>query len=93
MQVNVLLTDRESQKFLEAYHATHYRSRAAYARKLLLGKPVTVISRNQSLDDFIEIAFKLRKDLHLLSSKEAFSAVEKQANKSTKQVPGGDRAR
>jgi hypothetical protein len=78
LQINVLLGERESVKFLLAYKATIYRSRAAYARKLLLGKPVTVITRNRSLDDFIETAVRLRRDLRLLLSKEGFTVTEKE---------------
>lgn len=77
LQINVSLKEHEYEKFNQAYQATNYRSKAAYARKLLLGKPVTVLCRNRSLDDFIETAVQLRKDLKLLLSKDTFTAPEK----------------
>jgi hypothetical protein len=77
LQINVSLKEHEYEKFNQAYYGTNYRSKAAYARKLLLGKPATVLYRNRSLDDFIETAVQLRKDLKLLLSKETFTAQEK----------------
>ncbi len=74
----ITMKKEEYDKFMESYSTTLCRSRSEYARKLLFGKPVKVISRNRSLDDFIEIGVKIRKDLKLLLSKDMFSEAEKQ---------------
>src|ERR1700759_2933235 len=77
VKVTVALTSQELEILMKAFNATGYRSRSAYVRKLLLKKPAKVNYRNRSLDDFIEIAVKLRKELKLLLEKEAFSEMEK----------------
>jgi len=77
-KVAINLTADEYNVFIRAYEATTYRSLSTYGRKLLLGKPVTTIIRNRSLDDFIELAVKIRKELKLLLGKECFSATEKE---------------
>lgn len=76
-QINISLKEREYGKFILAYKATAYRSKAAYARKLLLGKPPTVLHRNRSLDEFIETGVQLRKELKLLSAKDTLTTEEK----------------
>lgn len=77
-QLNISLHQDEYDKFVKAYKNTIHRSKSSYARKLILGKPVTVVYRNRSLDDFIESAVKIRKDLKLLLSKETFTVAEKE---------------
>lgn len=77
-QLNISLQESDYEKFVQAYKRTVYRSKSSYARKLLLGKPVALISRNRSLDDFIELGVKVRKDLRLLLGKETFSPGEKE---------------
>jgi hypothetical protein len=78
-QLNISLQESDYEKFVQAFKKTVYRSKSSYARKLLLHKPVALISRNRSLDDFIELGVKLRKELRLLLDKETFSPVEKEA--------------
>ena len=77
-QLNISLQESDYEKFVQAYKRTVYRSKSSYARKLLLGKPVALISRNRSLDDFIELGVKLRKELRLLLEKDTFSPIEKE---------------
>ena len=77
----VFLTQTEFEVFMKGYEESADRSKSAYGRKLLLGKPVTIKTRNRSVDDFIEIAVKLRKDLKILLSKETFTGQEKEALK------------
>jgi len=76
-QINISLQQEEYDKFVNSYKTTVYRSKSSYARKLLLGKPVEIKYRNRSLDDFIEWAVKVRKELKLLLSKESLTATEK----------------
>jgi hypothetical protein len=71
------MKEEEYQKFIKAYQSTVYPSISAYARKQLLRKPVEVIYRNRSLDDFIESSVKIRKDLQLLLARDQFTFMEK----------------
>lgn len=68
----------DHERFMAGYKKTIYRSVSEYARKLLLGVPPTVIYRNRSLDDLIETAVLLRRDLLTLVSKDSFTASEKE---------------
>lgn len=68
----------EYGSFLKGFGRTLYKKKSHYARKLLLGEPVTVIYRNHSLDDFIEMAVGLMKDLRLYVSMETLSVTEKE---------------
>ncbi|HLZ86464.1 MAG TPA: hypothetical protein VKQ52_04475 [Puia sp.] len=77
-KLGIPMTEEEHQAFMKGYKATVYRSISAYARKLLLGKPVQLIYRDRSLDDFIETAVKLRKELKLLLAKDSFTPSEKE---------------
>ena len=72
------MRERDSEEFDRAYQNTIYRNKSQYARKLLLGKPVTVICRNRSLDDFIEMAVEIKKDLKTLLTMEVFTSAEKE---------------
>lgn len=71
------MSSEELEQFLRAYKSTIYRSRNAYAKKLVLGEPVKVLFRDRSLDDFIELGVKIRKDLKLLLCKNSFTEAEK----------------
>jgi hypothetical protein len=75
--LNVYLNERDYKAFEQAYAATSHRSHSSFARALLIRKPVKIIYRNRSVDDFIETAVKLRKELKLLLSRETFSQEEK----------------
>lgn len=68
----------EYASFLKGFSRTLYKKKSHYARKLLLGEPVTVIYRNHSLDDFIEMAVGLMKELRLFASMETLSVSEKE---------------
>jgi hypothetical protein len=71
------MSERDFQKFEEAWKNTLCRNRSQYVRKMLLGKPVTVHLRNRSLDEFIEIAVKIRKDFAEILSTPLLTANEK----------------
>ncbi|HEY4109780.1 hypothetical protein [Puia sp.] len=77
-KVNVNLDITEYEDFIKAFQGTTCRSLSAYGRKLLLAKPVHIIYRNRSLDDFIELAVKLRKDFKILLAKDYLSPLEKE---------------
>ena len=81
-EIYTYLRDDEYQQFMAAFEKSLYRKISAYSRNLLLGKPVKVIHRNRSLDDFIEMGVGLRKDLRRVLSMEIFSSTELQELKS-----------
>ena len=61
--VNLRLTPEEHDKMLAAQRKTTSKTLSAYARKLLLGKPVTVIFHDQSKDNTLEQLASLRGEL------------------------------
>jgi hypothetical protein len=72
------MSEKDFQKFDEARKNSLCRNRSQYMRKMLLGKPVTIHCRNSSLDDFIEIAVKLRKDFAAILAATSLSPNEKE---------------
>jgi hypothetical protein len=72
------MSAKDFQKFEEACKNSLCRNRSQYMRKMLLGKPVTVHTRNSSLDDFIEIAVKIRKDFAAILAIASLTPDEKQ---------------
>jgi hypothetical protein len=77
-KLGIPMTEEEYLAFMKGYNATVYHSISAYARKLLLGQPVQLLYRNRSLDDFIETAVKLRKELNLLLARDSLAPSEKE---------------
>lgn len=76
--LNIYLPEKDYKAFIEAFQGTTYQSMTAYARNLILGKPVRVLCRNRSLDDFIELGVKMRKELRLLLTKDLLTVEEKE---------------
>jgi hypothetical protein len=64
--LHVRLTPDEFEKINKKCSGTTCRKTSEYARKILLGKPVTIYSRNQSLDEFMGEMIQLRKELHYI---------------------------
>ena len=62
--LHLRLTPDEFEKIHRQFGKTTCRKLSDYARKILLGKPLIAITRNQSLDDFMAEAIKLRNDLN-----------------------------
>jgi hypothetical protein len=80
-QLKFRIGEEEYQALLKAYQNTAYQSKSEYVRRLLTGGPVTTIYRNRSLDDFIELGVKLRKELRLLLARNSWTNAEKEALK------------
>src|SRR5258708_8806240 len=57
---------------------TTCRSISEYARKKILGKPLTVYYRNQSYDEFTEAYIEFKKDLDSILGKGALTEREKE---------------
>jgi MobC-like protein len=77
--VYIRMPESEYAEFIRAYKSSDCRNKTAFVKKLLLGKPVKVLYRNRSLDDFIELAVQMRKELKLIVSKDSLSSMEKEA--------------
>ncbi len=77
-RLTIRLTEREYSALVSAYKKTIYRQLAFYARKMILGKPVTVIYRDRSMDDFMHQLIKLRNDLNAVGNN--FNQIVKKIN-------------
>jgi hypothetical protein len=62
--LHLRLTPDEFEKIHRQFSKTTCRKLSDYARKILLGKPLIATTRNQSLDDFMAEAIRLRNDLN-----------------------------
>jgi hypothetical protein len=69
---------KEFEEFEQAYKQTVYRNKSEYARKMLLGEPVTTIFRDRSLDDFIESSVQIKKELKKILAMEVFTPAERE---------------
>ena len=62
--LHVRLKPAEYEKIHQQFKKkTNSRKLSEYARKILLGKPLIVTTRDQSLDDFMSEAIRLRNEL------------------------------
>jgi hypothetical protein len=77
-QLTCYVSESDYQKFEKAFKNTLCRNRSQYMRKMLLGKPVTIHTRNSSLDDFIEIAVKIRRDFAAILAATSLTPNERQ---------------
>ena len=62
--LHLRLKPEEYEKIHRQFSKTTCRKLSDYARKILLGKPFIATTRNQSLDDFMAEAIRLRNDLN-----------------------------
>jgi len=77
--LHIRLSPAESAKITAWYQKSTSRNLSSFVRKVLLNKPVTIISRNRSFDDFIQESIQLRNEL---------SAIGSNLNQITKKVNG-----
>jgi len=68
---------RDYEQVIHDKAKTTCRSLSQYARKMVLGKPVTVYYRDQSYDEFTEAYISFKRDLDVILEKGRFTAVEK----------------
>ena len=66
--LHIRLTPDEYKKINDRFEASTCRKISEYSRKLLLQKPVTIYTRNQSLDDFMTEMILLRNELNALGN-------------------------
>lgn len=78
VRICIRLTQQEFEKIRKMQQQTTDRMLSDFARKMLLGKPVRVLTRNQSLDLFMEEMVKLRKELNFIGKN--FNQVVRKVN-------------
>ncbi|WP_051691993.1 plasmid mobilization protein [Pedobacter borealis] len=66
--IHIRLTPTEAAKINERFRKTPYKDLSTYLRKVLLGKPVTVVARNRSLDEFIQEMILLKNELSAIGN-------------------------
>jgi len=62
-KVTIRLQQAEYDQLVERFTSTTCRKLSEYIRDALLNKPITVRHRNQSADEFLSVALKLKKEL------------------------------
>ena len=66
--VNTRFSPAEYETLKKHFKTTTYRELAGYTRQVLLNKPLNVLVRNQSIDDFLTDMIAMRKDLHAIGN-------------------------
>ncbi|MDJ1484218.1 plasmid mobilization relaxosome protein MobC [Cytophagaceae bacterium YF14B1] len=80
--LHVRLSLEEYNQLRGNYSKATCRKLSEYSRKILLGKPVKILYRNQSLDEFMEEMIQLRKELNLIGNN--FNQAVKKLNSLSK---------
>jgi hypothetical protein len=62
--LKIRVSEAEYQHIQKQFLKTADRKLSGYTRKMLLGKPVTIIYQNQSLEDIVTVLTKLENDLN-----------------------------
>ncbi len=61
--LHIRLTESEFKKIHTGFSKSTKRKRSEYIRSILLNKPITFYTRNQSFDDFLAEMILLRREL------------------------------
>jgi len=64
--VNVCMSTKQYEQLWTAFQNSLEPSMSAYVRKILFGRPVKVLCRDQSYDEFIEAAIQVKKNLTII---------------------------
>lgn len=67
-KLTVRFTEQEYKKLNAAFKSTTKRKLSEYIRSVLLHRPVTVYTRNQSFDDFVAEMILLRAELKAIGN-------------------------
>ena len=62
--VHVNFLAGEYDELLKRYEQTNCRSFSEYLRNVTMAGPITVKTRNESMDDFLEVAIDIKNELH-----------------------------
>ncbi len=66
--IKVRLRPSEAEELLKNFKRSSFRSLSEYGRALLLGKPVTVLTRDKAMDDLLEEVIVLRRELSAIGN-------------------------
>lgn len=66
--LHIRLSEEEYKKIYNSFSNSTCRKLSEFARTRLLEKPLTVLYRNQSLDDFMAEMIRLRKELNAVGN-------------------------
>ena len=66
--MHIRLTPAEAKKINERFRKTTNKDLSSFIRKVLMDKPITVITRNQSFDQFIQEMILLKNELSAIGS-------------------------
>ncbi len=65
-RIYVRLNDGEYNRLHDGFKKSTFRKFSEYNRHILLGKPITVYTRNQSVEQFTEAAISLKAELNAI---------------------------
>jgi len=66
--LQVRLTPKELKTINDKYSKSTYRKQSDFVRKILLDKPISVYTRNKSLDEFMTEMITLRSELNAIGN-------------------------
>ncbi len=66
--LHIRLKEEEHNEIYNKFTISACRKLSEYARRVLLDKPITVKTRNGSLDEFMAEMIRLREELHLATN-------------------------
>ncbi len=66
--LHIRLTETEYKKLQAGFSTSTKQKISSYARDILLDKPVTIYTRNQSVDDFVTEMIQLRNELKAIGN-------------------------
>lgn len=78
IRICIRLTQKEYEQLKRQQNQTSDQKLSEFSRKMLLGKPVRIFTRNRSLDLFMEEMILLRKELNFLGNN--FNQVVRKIN-------------
>jgi hypothetical protein len=76
-ELRVRYTPEEFARLKKAFARTGYNQIGTYARKMTLGEPIEIVTRNESFDFFVEVVVRLRKELEAIRNKNELSPEER----------------
>ena len=73
----IYMNQDEKNKFKEAKARSTCRTLSEYGRKVLLGEPVTIYHRDQSLDDITENFIQFHEEVDKLQNNDTITDIDK----------------
>ena len=77
-ELRVRYTPEEFARLKKAFARTAYNQIGTYARKMTLGEPIEIVTRNGSFDVFVEVVARLHTELAAIRTRDELSPEERQ---------------